>query len=84
MAKKKTKPSLKKQFKEVFHAAGESFKAKWKKAWDTYKTVIGPFVKGTFVYIYTLLYSVSMYVGEILYKCGKILYTALMAWVKRI
>jgi len=82
MTKKKVK-SLKEQLKEVFHNANIEYCEKWKAAWYTYKTVIGPFIMGTATYIWTLVYGSLYYLGKVIYLCGKILRDALIKVIKK-
>lgn len=83
MARKKVVKTLKEQLKEVIHEENLAYREKWKTAWNTYKTVIGPFIKGTATYLWTLVYGSLSYVGKIIYRCGKILLEALLNLVKK-
>lgn len=83
MAKKKTKPSLKDLLLEVIHQNNEIFRGRWKEAWEVYKTVIGPFIKGTATYLWALIYGSLYYVGANLYQCGRVLLEALINLIKR-
>lgn len=83
MAKKKVSKSIKEMFAEVFHKANEEYLAKWKNAWLTYKTVIGPFVMGTATYVWTLVYGSLYYVGQVIYGCGKVIRDAILMLIAK-
>lgn len=83
MAKKKVK-TLKEQLLEVIHECNEVYKNRWKEAWEIYKTVIGPFIKGTATYLWTLIYGSLDYLAKVIYRCGKILYFALVKRINKI
>ena len=84
MAKKKAEEkTLKELLLEVIHACNDEYKSRWKASWDAYKTVIGPFIKGTFSYLWTLVYGSLKYVGEVIYGCGKVLYEALIKLIEK-
>lgn len=82
MAKKKV-ASLKEQLLAVIHEANAEYVARWVDAWNKYKTIIGPFVKGTATYVWTLVYGSLYYVGTVLYKCGKVLVEALLKLIEQ-
>lgn len=75
--KKATKPSIKEQLKAVWDENNAIFCGRWKEAWDAYKTVIGPFIKGTATYLWTLVYGSLYWVGNLVYQSGKVLLIAL-------
>lgn len=83
MAKKKTK-TVKEQLLEVIHECNAEYKDRWKAAWELYKTIIGPFIKGTATYIWNLIYGSLVYLGKVIYRCGKILYAALVKMINKI
>lgn len=82
MAKKK-EPTIKEQLLEVVHTANAEYLAKWKAAWKTFKTVIGPFVKGIATYAWTLVYGSLYYLGYVIYNCGKVLLNALLKVISK-
>lgn len=82
MAKKKEQ-SLREQLLEVVHTANAEYCAKWKVAWDTFKTVIGPFIKGIATYAWTLVYGSLYYLGYVAYNCGKVLLNALLKLIEK-
>lgn len=84
MAKKKATPTLKEQLLEVLHENNLIFRGRWKAAWEIYKTVIGPFIKGTATYLWALVYGTLYYVGSLLYHWGKVILEAILAFVKRV
>jgi hypothetical protein len=84
MAKKKKDPTVKEQLKQVLSDNNAIFRGRWKAAWEIYKTVIGPFIKGTATYIWALIYGCLYWVGSVAYNCGKVLLVALLNWIKRI
>lgn len=70
MAKKaEVKPTVKSIWKEAW----EEYKKKWKELWDKYKTVIIPFIEGTFAYAWQLVYGLLKLLGTGIYGCGKLL-----------
>ena len=83
MAKKKAEKTIKEKLLEVLHACNEVFVSHWEEAWVKYKTIIGPFVKGTLTYLWTLVYGSVEYVGSLIYGFGKVLYEAFEEWLKR-
>lgn len=83
MAKKKAKPSVKEMLLEVLHENNVIFRGRWKAAWEIYKTVIGPFIKGTATYLWALVYGTLYYVGSLLYNWGKVILEYLLALVKK-
>ena len=82
MAKKKEQ-SLKEKLLEVIHAENAEYVGKWKAAWTEYKTLIGPFVKGTATYLWNLTYGSLEYVGKVVYGCGKVLVDALLKLIEK-
>ena len=83
MAQKKVEPTIKEQLAEVFHEANVIYCERWKEAWDKYKTVIGPFIKGTATYLWVLVDGSLDYVGKVIYGCGKVLYNALLKLIEK-
>ena len=83
MSKKKIEKTLKEQLLEVIHEAFGEYKGKWKDAWNTYKTIIGPFIKGTATYLWTLVYGSLSMVGKIIYGCGEVLIKALFKIIEK-
>lgn len=60
------------------------YKKEWKKAWEDYKTLIGPFIKGTAQYLWLLVKSLLAIVTEGLYLTGKYFVEKIIAWFKKI
>ena len=84
MAKKKTaKETVKEQLKEVWHEDNLIFVDRWELAWDKYKTVIGPFIKGTATYIWNIIYGSLYYLGYGLYNSGKVIVNYLLKLVEK-
>ena len=84
MTKKKVKePTVKEQLKEVWHQDNVIFCDMWKSAWDKYKTIIGPFIKGTATYIWNLIYGSLYYLGYGLYNSGKVIVNYLLKLVEK-
>jgi len=81
--KKEKKPTVKEALKAVWKENNKIFRLRWKAAWETYKTVIGPFIKGTVTYIWTLVYGSLFWVGNLLYQSGKVLLLALEELIKK-
>lgn len=80
---KKKEPSIKEQLLAVIHAENAVYVEKWEAAWVEYKTIIGPFVKGTATYLWNLTYGSLAYVGKVLYGCGKVLVEALLKLIEK-
>lgn len=83
MAKKKIEKTLKEKLYDVIHNENVAYKDRWKNAWLTYKTIIGPFVKGTATYLWTLIYGSLYYIGKVSYGCGKVLVDALLKLIEK-
>lgn len=84
MAKKKVvKPTVKEQLLKIWFENNALYCSRWKEAWLTYKTIIGPFVKGTATYIWTLVYGSLYWVGNLLYQSGKVVLAALEEIIKK-
>lgn len=85
MAKKKEvkEQTLKEKLLEIIRNNNAIFRSRWKEAWATYKTVIGPFFKGTATYLWALIYGSAYYVGNIFYNCIKVLLKYLFSLIKR-
>ena len=84
MAKKKTaKKTVKEQLKEVWREDNIMFVDRWELAWDKYKTVIGPFIKGTATYIWNIIYGSLYYLGYGLYYSGKVIVNYLLELVEK-
>lgn len=82
MVKKKVE-SLKQKLLSVIHKENAEYVERWENAWSTYKTVIGPFIKGTATYLWTLIYGSLNYVAKVLYGCGKVLVETLLKIIEK-
>ena len=60
------------------------YKQAWKEAWEKYKTVIGPFVKGTASYIWLLIAGLLELVTVGLYESGKLLVKKILDWIAQL
>jgi hypothetical protein len=60
------------------------YKIKWKKAWQEYKTLVGPFIKGTAKYIWLLIEELLAVVKTGLLETGKWLVEKILAWFKKV
>lgn len=67
MAKKQVKAQ------GVWKSLWEQYKKEWKELWDKYKTVIIPFIEGTFAYAWQLVYGLIELVAKGIYESGKLL-----------
>lgn len=72
MAKKEVKKTLWEQIKEVWATQVAEFLSGWKPLWEEYKTIIGPFVKGTFAYLWKIVSGIISGVSKGLYGSGKV------------
>lgn len=59
--------------KELWKKLWADYKAEWKALWDKYKSVIIPFVEGTFAYVWQLVYGLIKLLIAGLYGTGKII-----------
>ena len=67
MAKKKVKAQ------GIWNNLWEEYKMEWKALWDKYKTVIIPFISGTFAYAWQLVYGLIELLAKGIYQSGKLL-----------
>ena len=63
------KKEVKKQ--SIWGALWTEYKKEWKELWNKYKTVIVPFIEGTFAYLWQLVYGLLKMVGTGIYESGK-------------
>lgn len=77
--KKAEQPTIKAVWAQLWH----EYKAEWKILWEKYKTVIVPFVKGTFAYVWQLIYGLLKLLAAGIYGTGKILLERLLALIKK-
>ena len=68
----------------IWNSLWEEYKIEWKKAWSEYKTLIGPFIKGTASYIWLLIAGLLKLVTTGLYESGKLLVAKIIAWFEKI
>ena len=66
---KKTQPKS----QGIWNNLWEQYKMKWKELWNKYKTVIIPFIEGTFAYAWQLVYGLIELVAKGIYQSGKYL-----------
>lgn len=83
MAKKEVKKTLWEQIKEVWVEQAKEFLSGWKPLWDEYKTVIGPFVKGTFSYIWKIVSGLMSGISKGLYGSGKVILDWILSLIKK-
>ena len=62
----------------------EEYKKEWKAAWEKYKTIIGPFIKGTASYIWLLVAGLIEVLTKGLYESGCYLVKKLLEWIEKI
>lgn len=70
--------------KQIWADLWAGYKVAWCLAWAEYKTVIGPFIKGTASYIWLLVAGLLELLTRGLYESGKILVKKILDWVNRI
>jgi len=73
-----------KKAQSIWNTLWEEYKIEWKKAWSQYKTLIGPFVKGTAQYIWLLIEEFLAVVRTGLEESGKWLVAKIIAWFNKI
>lgn len=83
MVKKEEKKTVWEQIKEVWADQVTEFLSGWKPLWEEYKTVIGPFVKGTFAYIWKIVSGIVSGVSKGLYGSGKVVLDWLLSLIKK-
>ena len=83
MAKKAKQKTLWQQIEEVWGNQVKIFLSGWKPLWDSYKTVIGPFVKGTFSYVWKIVSGVLTGITNGLYETGKVVLAWLLALIHK-
>lgn len=77
---KAAQKTLWEQIKEIWAEQAKEFLSGWKPLWDEYKTVIGPFVKGTFAYIWKIVSGLISGISCGIYESGK----AILNWLLEI
>lgn len=83
MAKKEAKKTIWEEIKQVWVEQVKQFLSGWKPLWEEYKTVIGPFIKGTFAYVWKIVSGLISGVSVGLYNTGKVILEHIMEWLKR-
>jgi hypothetical protein len=73
-----------KKAQSIWNTLWEEYKIEWKKAWAQYKTLIGPFIKGTASYLWLLISGLLDVVSAGLYETGKWLVAKIIAWFNKI
>jgi len=79
----KVKAEPKPTIKDVWAQLWREYKREWKDLWEKYKSVIIPFVKGTFAYVWQLVYGLIKLLAAGLYGTGKIILERLLALIKK-
>ena len=82
MAKTK-KSTVWQQIKDVWAAQVAIFLDGWKPLWDEYKTIIGPFVKGTFAYLWKIVSGIITILYNGIYGTGKVILNWLLEIIKK-
>lgn len=80
---RKIKEEPKTSIKDIWKALWEAYKQKWKELWDKYKTVIIPFVEGTFAYAWQLVYGLIELLGKGIYYTGKAILEKIIEIIKK-
>lgn len=83
MAKKEEKKTIWEQMKDAWKSVWADYCTEWTKLWNEFKTIIGPFIKGTAAYIWQLIAGLIAVVSKGLYACGKIVVDYILEIIKR-
>lgn len=83
MTKKEAKKTLWEQIKEVWAEQVKQFLSGWKPLWKEYKTVIGPFIKGTFAYIWKIVSGLISGISKGLYGSGKVVLEWILSLIEK-
>lgn len=70
--------------KAIWRKLWLAYKKEWKQAWKKYKTIVGPFIKGTASYIWLLVAGLLDLVTKGLYQSGEYLVTKIIEWFNKI
>lgn len=70
--------------KEIWRELWNEYTAEWSRLWKQYKTIVGPFVKGTANYLWHLIEGFLILLTKGIYRSGKYLVEAFMQWFKKI
>lgn len=71
------------EIKQVWTEQINTFLSGWKPLWNEYKTIIGPFVKGTFAYIWKIISGILSGITVGLYETGKIILNWLLGIIEK-
>lgn len=69
--------------KKIWKDLWKEYKKEWKVLWKEYKSVILPFVKGTFAYAWQLIYGLIKLLTTGLYSTGKLILEKLIELIKK-
>lgn len=61
------------EIKQVWHDAFAEYKVEWKQRWNEYKTIVIPFIKGCFSYVWQLVYGMIKLLAKGIFGTGKII-----------
>lgn len=70
--------------KDIWTALWLDYKAAWRTAWLHYKTIVGPFIKGTASYLWLLIAGLLELVTKGLYQSGQLLLKKIIEWFDKI
>lgn len=70
--------------KQIWTKLWLEYKKAWKAAWKKYKTLVGPFIKGTASYIWLLIAGLLELVTKGLYQSGQYLVQKIIDWFNKI
>ena len=70
--------------KQIWEDLWDAYKEAWKDAWNQYKTLVGPFIKGTATYIWLLVSGFIDFVTVGLYESGKLILNKIIEWFNNI
>ena len=71
------------KIKTIWSESFTKYKAEWKACWETYKTVIIPFVEGCFAYVWQLVVGGLEFVSRGVYGTGKLILEYVIDKIKR-
>lgn len=71
------------QIKDVWAEQVAVFLDGWKPLWDEYKTIIGPFVKGTFAYLWKIVSGIITILYNGIYGTGKVILNWLLEIIRK-
>ena len=80
---KKAQKTVWQQIKDIWAEQVDIFLDGWKPLWDEYKTIIGPFVKGTFAYLWKIVSGIITILYNGIYGTGKVILNWLLEIIRK-